>query len=1055
MAIIYKVTVEPGESENRFHVTWHNVGTDTADSFDRSAEVTPEETQRLWQYPRHQLEIGRKLFRFLDGDARHLQRALAEANQQGESLQIHLHACDQAADWPFELLAREDTFLVPHGLHLVRRVSDWGKEKKVPPWDRPLKLLFMACSALDVEPELDFEREEEAIFRITEKLAIDMEVDDSGSLEGLRGHLEQEQYDVVHLSGHANIAGNGRPYFIMEDETGNAQPVCPAELWNGGLIENPPRLLFLSGCRTGETPDSGAAVSFARMLAENRHIQAVLGWGRPVADEQAIHAEKIFYHELSRGRTILDAVQRTRYELTEKFHSSPNPAWPLLRLFSSGMPLNAVVTGGQHPRPKPGRMVHVYLKQSQVQVLAEGFVGRRRPLQTSLRTLKQDFDKVGVLILGSGGLGKSCLAGKICERFSDYTLIIVHGKLNAITLEAALKEAFILARDENGQKILEIKKEMTKRLADLCVTSFKEKNYLLLLDDFEQNLEGFDKGEPGPLRLEAADLMKALLHWLPHSGKMTQSIITGRYEFSLTEQDRDLVNERLEKVRLTGFQESERRKKARELKNILNYKDQSLVPHLLWAGRGNPRLMEWLDVLVGKIAGDEVPQLLKAIADKQEEFIRKHMIKELLQCGGDRLARFLSRLSIFRRPTLKKGFRHIAEKAGPEGWEELLKKGMGLSLIEHDRARRTYQLTPLLREELFSNLEDPHSCHQAAFTYYKEVCEGRKTFDPILTEEWIYHALGCGEEETASDQGGRLVKHLRERLAFRESRRVGQWILAEKKQELVGEYDAFLLNETAAALDCLGEYERAVKYYQQALDIDRSVYGESHYITARDLNNLGSAWRYLGDPGKAIDYYEQALRIVREAPGDRYLEMTGTILNNVGSARCIEGDFRKAIDYYNQALAIWEKVYGERHPHVAVTLNNLGAAWTALDNHQKAVECYEKALSIDRSLYGEQHPGTAADLNNLGMAWHKKNDPKKAAEYYRQALVIWKKFYGEMHPHVAGALNNLGEAYFALGEKEISKGYFEEAYKIFEKFSPGHPQTKSLADWLKEFECHS
>jgi len=594
--------------------------------------------------------------------------------------------------------------------------------------------------------------------------------------------------------------------------------------------------------------------------------------------------------------------------------------------------------------------------------------------------------------------------------------------------------------------------ELVDKLAHLCATSFIEKNYLLLLDDFEQNLEGFDKGEPGPLMLEAADLMKVLLHWLPSSGQMTQLIITSRYEFSLTQQDQDLVNERLAKVWLTGFQESERRKKARELKNIFNYKDQSLVPRFLGAGRGNPRFMEWLDILVGQKTAAEVPELLSAIADEKEEFIHKHMIKELLQCDGDRLARFLSRLSIFRRPTLMEGFRQIAEKVGLEEWEELLKKGMGLSLIEYDRARQTYQLTPLLREELFSNLEDTQSCHQAAFTYYKEVCEGRETFDPLLTEEWIYHALGCGEEETASDQGGRLVKHLRERLAFKESRRVGQWILTEKKQELTGKYDAFLLNETALTLENLGAYKKAVEYHEQALDIDRSVYGESHYITARDLNNLGSAWRYAGDPGKAIDYYEQALRIVRGIPGDEYPEIAGTILNNLGLTRCDNGDFRKAIDYYNQVLAIWEKVYSERHPHVAVALNNLGAAWTALDNHQKAVEYYEKALSIDRSLYGEQHPGAAADLNNLGMAWHKKGDYKKAIEYYQQALVTWEKFYGEMHPHVAGALNNLGEAYFDLGEKEISKGYFEKANKIFKIFSPHHAHTKSLADWLKESE---
>jgi len=126
----------------------------------------------------------------LDGDARHLQRALDEAAQEGESLQLYLRACQEVADLPFELLAQDSTFLLPNRLHLVRRVSDWGANKTETPKNRPLKLLFMACSAMDVEPELDFEREEETIFQVTEKLAIDMEVEDSGSLAGLRDKLE-------------------------------------------------------------------------------------------------------------------------------------------------------------------------------------------------------------------------------------------------------------------------------------------------------------------------------------------------------------------------------------------------------------------------------------------------------------------------------------------------------------------------------------------------------------------------------------------------------------------------------------------------------------------------------------------------------------------------------------------------------------------------------------------------------------------------------------------------------------------------------------------------
>jgi hypothetical protein len=183
-AIVYKVTITPGQKENQFHIAWYNPENDSQDGFITGTNITPEETQRLWPLPQYRLNLGQKLFRFLDGDSRHLERALAAADQKGEPLLLYLYACSQVAVWPFELLAQEGTFLLLHRLHPVRRVSDHGIAKEMPAKNRQLKLLFMACSAIDVEPELDFEREEEAIFQITEKLAIDMEVEDSGSLEG-------------------------------------------------------------------------------------------------------------------------------------------------------------------------------------------------------------------------------------------------------------------------------------------------------------------------------------------------------------------------------------------------------------------------------------------------------------------------------------------------------------------------------------------------------------------------------------------------------------------------------------------------------------------------------------------------------------------------------------------------------------------------------------------------------------------------------------------------------------------------------------------------------
>ncbi len=1035
MTIVFKVTIKSGTPPEPFTLIWENMATHTTET---TATITPDDVEKNWQHPRFQLAVGLKLFSFLNGEKHLLQQAMDHAAQQGEKLTLLLCPDKRTADWPFELMAQENSFLLTERLHLVRCVSDWGTENKMIPQDRPLKLLFMACSALDIKPELDFEREEETIFNVTANLPIDMEVEDSGSLEGLRDQLLKNSYDIVHLSGHADIDNQGRPFFIMETETGAERKVFTEELWQQALIENPPHLLFLSGCRTGETPDSRdmhdsekeATVSFAHELVEEYNIPAVIGWGRSVSDQQASHAEQMLYRELSRGKSIPEAVMRARHELLHKFDSSSHPAWSLLRLFGNGESMAALIKTNQKAKPKPRSMTHIYLQESQVRVLEQGFIGRRRQIQQSLRALKQNQNKVGVLLLGTGGLGKSCLGGKLCERFNDHTPIVVYGKLNAITMEKALEKAFLVTKDESGEKILAEHLEMKKKLAKLCTTSFKEKNYLLLLDDFEQNLEGVTQGEPGELLLEAKDLLAVLLEYLPYSGKQTQLIVTSRYGFSLTDPlGHDAVAKRLDKVWLTGFLEAELRKKERELIHIYCYPDLSTRTELLIAGMGNPRLMEWLNKLVEQMNGVEVTQLLEAVRDKQEEFIRKHVIRELLERGGANLAEFLRCFSIYRIPVEMEGARLVAEKAGVANWQALLNRSLDLSLVEHLQARQSFCVTPLLQDELLSGLvgEKERDAHAAAFDYYGIICtaKGDKIY-PILVEEWIYHALACGEVDAAPCLGGRLVNYLRECLAYMESQRVGEWVLLERKRKHLAfskEFGAFLLTETATTILTLGDYSKAISYYQQALAINVAVFGNQHTNVAIVLNNLGEAWRKYDNPRKAINYYQQALTINLAVFGKQHDIVAGGI-NNLGLAWKSLGKFKEAIDYFQQSLTIWKSIYGENHPQVAIGMNNLGSAWKSLGKFKKAIDYFQQSLTIDREVFGEQHPKVAIRLNNLGTAYLSRGQIEIAKSYFENAQAIYKQFFEDDHPDVKNVAESLGRCARSEKPKTFSKSLF-------------------------------
>ena len=196
-----------------------------------------------------------------------------------------------------------------------------------------------------------------------------------------------------------------------------------------------------------------------------------------------------------------------------------------------------------------------------------------------------------------------------------------------------------------------------------------------------------------------------------------------------------------------------------------------------------------------------------------------------------------------------------------------------------------------------------------------------------------------------------------------------------------------ILNNLGTSHYSLGDYSKAIEYYEKALEIRINTLGENHPDIAGSYNNLGIAYRSLGDYGKAIEYHEKALEIGINTLGENHPDIAGSY-NSLGIAYHKLGDYGKAIEYYEKALEIRINTLGENYPDIAGPYNNLGIAYRSLGDYGKAIEYYEKALEIRINTLGENHPDIAGSYNNLGTSYHKLGDYGKAIEYYKKALEI-------------------------------------------------------------------
>ncbi|PZO47631.1 MAG: NB-ARC domain-containing protein, partial [Phormidesmis priestleyi] len=205
--------------------------------------------------PEAYVKTGRRLYEWLDGSDRWLSTLL------GSGAAVLAIATEQRlAHLPWEVLHDKHGFLVGRSQPVVP--VRWQGERltwqtaAVP--NRPLQMLFMATSPEGVEPVLDFEAEEGRILEATQRQPLTLMVEESGclaELENLLTSYEPGHFDVVHASGHALIGPEG-PRFITETETGDRFDASPQDIAKA-LQFRFPALMFLSGCRTGQSGGQG------------------------------------------------------------------------------------------------------------------------------------------------------------------------------------------------------------------------------------------------------------------------------------------------------------------------------------------------------------------------------------------------------------------------------------------------------------------------------------------------------------------------------------------------------------------------------------------------------------------------------------------------------------------------------------------------------------------------------------------------------------------------------------------------------------------------------
>lgn len=654
--------------------------------------------------------LGRDLYTWLE-DA--TQGCIGRLRARQPDLALHLDGDAGLRHLPWELLHDGDAFLCQHPNQRftpVRRAAPFAPRDPGPK-NRPLRVLFMASSPQDAQPELDFEREEAHILSAVRGNLMDLVVEESGSLAGLQrviNDYREGRFDVVHLTGHADI-DEATAFFWLEDEYGRKQRADAAQLARafGGRF---PRLLFLSGCRSGQTPALGMP-SLSEALVQ-AGAPAVLGWGLPVGDQAATLLAGVLYEKLAVGDPLDAAVAQARQALLE----GESPYWHLLRLYSNAAPLTPLVTPPRTPDRKKLKTKEAaadFLDAERRMRVCDrkSFVGRRRLLQQALRTLcalpGEADHRPGLLLHGMGGLGKSSAASRLCDRLSAthrhwvWVDRIDEDALRRVIAEKARNPA---VNEALNQPDLDLAQRLTEVL-----DHHLQQPLLFVFDNFEHNAEtrredaAPDRHLPRTrddgtliLRPEAEAALRALLRAIDDSQSESRVLITCRQR---------LANLPLAELGLHTMQGGEWDKKRRGLPAFAEDSRvaEGLRQRALELAAGNPRLLDWLDRVVQDAETDS-EALLQRLEQRTDEFREDALLEGLLEQLPSPVLRTLALLALFELPVPEAALTALeAIPDPPARLRRLLALGLAEGLPSDGQPAWWYAsplVTPLVEREL-------------------------------------------------------------------------------------------------------------------------------------------------------------------------------------------------------------------------------------------------------------------------------------------------------------------------------------------------------------------
>jgi predicted ATPase/class 3 adenylate cyclase len=215
-----------------------------------------------------------------------------------------------------------------------------------------------------------------------------------------------------------------------------------------------------------------------------------------------------------------------------------------------------------------------------------------------------------------------------------------------------------------------------------------------------------------------------------------------------------------------------------------------------------------------------------------------------------------------------------------------------------------------------------------------------------------------------------------------------------------------------------GYYSEGRRWLENALAVD----GRSSAARLKALKAVGWLADDQGDIDRAVEAAEEGLRLSAEAETQK--GAAAPFLRILGSAAYVRRDYERATQLFEESLALSHEV-GDEHG-VASSLHQLGNVLSDKGDYQRAKAFYEEGLIQFRRLGNTA--ALARYLVSMGSEFLLQGDHERGARLNEEATELYRRLGSK--GGLQYALDNLGWAALMCGDYERAKGLYEESLTL-------------------------